>query len=89
MVCKEINIKGETFLVKLKEIGSQKDGFECNILRRGLFFKHKVYTKIFLKGMNPNYLKIMLSTIDSYIEEQENKSKNIDNLVLLDRIKFS
>jgi hypothetical protein len=76
MIEKRITMNdGENYLVGFKEVGSNKDGIECHILKKVIFGKKSVYHKLYLKGISPDYKHMAQWTINEYKEELEQKEK--------------
>lgn len=72
MIKKEMTLdNGEKYIVGFKEVGTQKDGIECHILEKALFYKKSVYNKLYLKGMCPDYKQMAVWTILDYKKETE------------------
>lgn len=66
---------GETYLVGFKEIGSNKDGIECHILKKGMLVNKSVYHKLYLKGLSPDYKNLAEWTIYDYKRNCEQKEE--------------
>lgn len=77
MIEKQITFDGKTYTVGFKEVGSERSSLECHILEKRMFFKKSIYIKLFIKGLDPNYKQLAVSTIFSYQKECEQKERLI------------
>lgn len=74
MIEKQLTMEdGTVYRIGFKEVGSDKAGLECHILKAGITGTHSIYMKFFLKGLNPDYKKLAISTIFDYTQDQHQK----------------